>query len=889
MFGWTLLTLALAAKPSAEQLEAEWLALQHLELDTERYRIVQQPIEVHDGPVTLTLTSGVMVPVFSGHFANDRKADRKAKADAWKQGSYVMSDGDTEDDREFVGFVFTAAKGTYSVNFPERAQGMVWATHQVRDLHADAHDWRHVAHGEAWTGPIGEGLVLSIDPELQRKFLGPSTPDIEPDPFDIVVYGEKPRPGALLRAKTIFQARRQLWTEVQLAPGRWMAQDRLAEVRGLGDESGAHGLIEFRTETELGKMGFTATTQPKGLRWLSLLIDERGELDPRKRSILTVLDRDTVSEPVIAPLSGQVFDVDEFGVPRATTRIVGDQAQVRIVAVPRASDIPVTFEADLRLTATGGPMQWFALSLPRAGDRLNFTVKGATLVDGTSVLSHVSNVTFDRSFQLTGPVDPNDERLDNTNTLDPNQDRTAQFQYDQAKQPKISQNDPYLRRDEARITIALPKPLADGESVVIHVEWRDIWPYGNMEVTPYGFMDLIPGTGMQRVFPRPEGTTAVNPWRFNIVAMTPSDRPLVFALPGDEVSQREEDGWRIQTAKGGVHPGAFTEVAASAWKPRFAPAAAGMPAIDTYVSNPKEGVVLASQFRQISNFYQGYLPPYPWPRQVIFEAPSELSEYHWLAGHNLTQVMRTSVMDATARGKFSEQIDPAKLFAHSVARHWWGQLVQFPHAEDFWMSESLSESFACAYLDAIHGGCDALLDRYADNWERFDSTPTPRASLTQAYSGQPNQGAVVYDYGTYVMHRMLKGRIGNQAYHQALDLLAREHAYQSVTTEHLKNYFSLTSGQDLADFFDFWVYAGFVPRQIRLVWSSDAGTVSGEVTTDLPFGTFDVQVVVDGAPIWVTVVDGVGQLEVPTKQPVQEVLLDPNRLTLTSRRIVNRR
>ena len=136
---------------------------------------------------------------------------------------------------------------------------------------------------------------------------------------------------------------------------------------------------------------------------------------------------------------------------------------------------------------------------------------------------------------------------------------------------------------------------------------------------------------------------------------------------------------------------------------------------------------------------------------------------------------------------------------------------------------------------------------------------------------------------------MLKARIGNQAYHQALDLLAREHAHQSITTEHLKDYFSLTSGRDLTDFFDFWVYAGILPRQIRLEWWVSAGAVRGEVTTDLPFGTFDVQVVVDGQPTWVTVVDGVGQLEAPISQSVKEVLLDPNRLTLTSRRTTKRR
>ena len=141
----------------------------------------------------------------------------QAKADAWERNSEVDVRG--RGSREFVGFAWAAAEGTFSVAFQERAQGMVFATHQVRDLKQTANDWRGVANGDPWTGLTREGLVLSIDPEIEAQFLGP--PDdtgSAGDPFDIVVYGEKVRTGALQRATNIIYDRIELMHKVKIIP-----------------------------------------------------------------------------------------------------------------------------------------------------------------------------------------------------------------------------------------------------------------------------------------------------------------------------------------------------------------------------------------------------------------------------------------------------------------------------------------------------------------------------------------------------------------------------------------------------------------------------------------------------------------------------------------------
>ncbi|MFT4626163.1 MAG: hypothetical protein ACI8PZ_004837, partial [Myxococcota bacterium] len=81
------------------------------------------------------------------------------------------------------------------------------------------------------------------------------------------------------------------------------------------------------------------------------------------------------------------------------------------------------------------------------------------------------------------------------------------------------------------------------------------------------------------------------------------------------------------------------------------------------------------------------------------------------------------------------------------------------------------------------------------------------------------------------------------------------------------------------------VYGGFIPEAVELTWRMEGGRFIGEVTTDVPFGTFDVPVVLDGVETWVVVTDGRGRLEVARGRP-GTVALDPDGRILTRRRVV---
>ena len=79
-----------------------------------------------------------------------------------------------------------------------------------------------------------------------------------------------------------------------------------------------------------------------------------------------------------------------------------------------------------------------------------------------------------------------------------------------------------------------------------------------------------------------------------------------------------------------------------------------------------------------------------------------------------------------------------------------------------------------------------------------------------------------------------------------LDRLAQRRKFQRVSTDDFQAILEETSGQDLSDFFDFWVHGGRLPKvtlTYALVDAPDGKkTVEACVASDVPFGSFDVPV-----------------------------------------------
>jgi aminopeptidase N len=121
-----------------------------------------------------------------------------------------------------------------------------------------------------------------------------------------------------------------------------------------------------------------------------------------------------------------------------------------------------------------------------------------------------------------------------------------------------------------------------------------------------------------------------------------------------------------------------------------------------------------------------------------------------------------------------------------------------------------------------------------------------------------------------------------------LDRLAQRRANIPVTTDDLQAIMEETSGQDLADFFDFWVHGGRIPK-VKVRYALVAGadetmTVEGCIESDVPFGSYDLPVSIeDGGGEVAALVDidnGSGAFTVPGRTGEVTVKVDPKRQML---------
>lgn len=892
---WMVLGLALAAPKAAPPTEADqlvnhWLSLQTLRLDPTRYRVVSQPFTMRDGPLELTIDEGLLVPVFSGHSLNDRKARRKEKIEAWAEDGVLPHDEGERGTIELVGFVWVAGNGSFQVDWSERADHQTFANHMVRNLKNDRDDFAHIARGEPWTGTATEAVVLSVDPQIEQMFLGPDDP--EGHPMDIVVYGEKSRPGALVRARAVAEQRSDLMGRVGLDPGNWIARDRVAVARGRM-ERGAHSVIDVHVDGKLGQITVGPEDQPDAVDWMTLVRDETGGVDTRRHTNLWALDN-TPRGAALWRITGQRFPSPTPSAPPvAPVRLEAEDAYAIVGVHDGGASAFVEIVARLKLRAVGGTIDYFDLNIPRTGPTKAFTVVSATLPDGTDLLSDTPLIEHDPVLRASRPEpepdpvgDGGDDDGDGHNP-DPRGDPP----------PDPLPDDPYHDRPESRITLIPPEPIEPGESLIVDVHWTDRWPMGGAMMLDIGSSGAVPAgtmvigqgasSGRKDVLPRLPGSPEGNPSKFTIRMVTQKRKYLISTSSGAQIGTSSDGEFVTTESKQTELRVPFAQVAVGDYTQHDV-SASGYPTIRARMFGVQDAEQMGPEIRRLIGFYEGFMPPYPWPEHEVMQVPGVLNGWVWVAPYEMTATMRAGATGMEVGAALARE-GGARLgqnvLAHEIAHQWWGHNVRPAHVDDFWISETFAESMAQMYMGAAFGTYESGMVRKREEWEKFEDVHIPRASLTDAYSSS-NQPDIVYRYGPYLFQEMLRPRIGHTPYHAALDVLQRDYGGQAITTELLKVYLEEASGRDLAPFFDFWVHGGFIPERVELIWTHRDGKVVGTVTGDVPFGTFDIEVQVDEERVWVDVTDGVGHFELDRPSVPETVALDPDFRTLCRKRVV---
>jgi len=875
-----LLSLALALTP--EQADDRIRSMDDLEVEPSLYRTIDEPIEIQRGTMTVRLTEGVMVPVFSGHFAGAWDRDAQELLRKLREGdpdAQLPSPAD-RGDRELVGFVWLDGKGEVAVELPRKSDAIELASRQVMYADADHAAMLEVARQrKPFTTTASEGLFLSTDPALDARFLGDDAPDA--DPYDIVVYGSRP-PLLGPRAKELLDARLAMWGGLADDWAMQIAEDRL--LSDMGAEGPASWLLDVHTADRYARVSEQPTQQD---RWLAH-VDRLGQRTEGWASEVLAVGVTPQGYARGIRVSGIPMPSsdpsDPTSAPRSGLSLEPVHADVRMLVHPPRNEMHMEVEVTerLRFRATR-PTSFAWIQVPRVEAKDDsFEWVTASLPDGT-VLARPEQVTREDSQREAQPK-PKPEPEPEPRPKPKGRD----------KEKKWEQLDE-LERSRQQVRLVFPEPLMPGDEVEVDLQWKDTWPAATLAALDgvNTYQNLGNSSGLQRFLPSLDGRYPS--WDYQLTVGLPVDSPFTAAVSGPVERVEEVDGWRLLHT-GEVVNGRYPNVVVGKYDHKEFPARKGMPKVHVHLLNAdnKQLQAMAVEARAAMAYMARYLPPYTLGEYDIVEGPSAIDHYTWVAPHGM-QLMQKMLKTTVGRGSMAED-QGRGTFAHEVAHQWWGQMAQPASLDDRWMIETFAEVFSCMYVAKANERVEPCVDELEENRKRAEGTEwwadiRGSASLEEAFVGG-NRGQVVYRLGPFVMLNMLRPRVGTEAFFGGLSQMLAEHPGEPVTNARLKHYLEEASGQDLDDFFDFWVHQGILPS-VDLTWRSTPTVLIIEVKSDVPFGTFDIPVVVQGdyskKVVPVTVRDGVGRVEVDGDyRRTAKVILDPAHRTLTRSRSVSK-
>ncbi len=193
----------------------------------------------------------------------------------------------------------------------------------------------------------------------------------------------------------------------------------------------------------------------------------------------------------------------------------------------------------------------------------------------------------------------------------------------------------------------------------------------------------------------------------------------------------------------------------------------------------------------IMNLYTQLFEEYPYANEKYGHA-----QFGWGGGMEHTTV---SFMGSFSRG----------LIAHELAHQWFGNKITCGSWKDIWLNEGFATYLAALAIENLDGQTSFK------NWRistvnSITSSPSGAVFLSDSDTTSVSRifnGRLSYNKGAMVLH-MLREKLGDTPFFQGMkDYLANSNlAYNYAKTPDFISNMEAASGQNLADFFNDWIY-----------------------------------------------------------------------------------
>ncbi len=147
------------------------------------------------------------------------------------------------------------------------------------------------------------------------------------------------------------------------------------------------------------------------------------------------------------------------------------------------------------------------------------------------------------------------------------------------------------------------------------------------------------------------------------------------------------------------------------------------------------------------------------------------------------------------------------LWAHELSHHWFGDLVTCRTPEDMWLNEGWASYCESIFEENIYGNTkfkdyvranhyDVLLNAHNDDNGYYAVSGIPH-SITY--------GSTVYNKGADMVHT-LRYYLGDNNFFSGVQTYLNDFKYNDASSEDLRDNLSASSGIDLTDFFNSWIF-----------------------------------------------------------------------------------
>jgi hypothetical protein len=150
---------------------------------------------------------------------------------------------------------------------------------------------------------------------------------------------------------------------------------------------------------------------------------------------------------------------------------------------------------------------------------------------------------------------------------------------------------------------------------------------------------------------------------------------------------------------------------------------------------------------------------------------------------------------------------------HELSHHWTGDLVTCRTANDMWLNEGFATYNEYIFEEYMYGEpAYQVWHRYYHEYvlhlaHIYDNGYRAMSPMASPYTFS----TTTYDKGGDVVGT-LRGYMGDSAFFKGLKYYVQSHAYQPVTSDTLKHSMERSSGMNLTNFFNNWVYAPGFPH-----------------------------------------------------------------------------